>query len=105
MRPAVSKLCVLVFSWLALHNSLTTGSPFLLWQPPFFRNQPRVDLGYSSYVGVRRGGVNVFLGMRYAAPPTGNLRWRAPVEPETDSKTHSAAEVRPLPYLPNPTRR
>ena len=42
-----------------------------------------VDLNYTTYEGLRlSNGVNAFLGMRYAAPPLGNLRWRAPVEPE-----------------------
>lgn len=93
-------LCVLVISRLLVDNGLTAGFRFVPWQPPFFRAQPRVDLGYTSYVGVQRGSVNVFLGMRYAAPPTGDLRWRAPVEPKRDSKTHSAAEVGCGPLLP-----
>jgi len=42
-----------------------------------------IDLNYTTYEGLRlSNGVNAFLGMRYAAPPLGNLRWRAPVEPE-----------------------
>ena len=41
-----------------------------------------VDLNYTAYEGLRlSNGVNAFLGMRYAAPPLGNLRWRAPLEP------------------------
>ncbi|KAI0474185.1 alpha/beta-hydrolase [Xylariaceae sp. FL0804] len=40
-----------------------------------------VDLGYSRYEGYEAEGVHQWLGMRYAAPPTGDLRWRAPQEP------------------------
>jgi hypothetical protein len=41
-----------------------------------------VDLNYTAYEGLRlSNGVDAFLGMRYAAPPLGDLRWRAPLEP------------------------
>ncbi|RKF63120.1 Acetylcholinesterase [Erysiphe neolycopersici] len=51
-----------------------------------------VDLGYSKYTGIGNDddGVMKWLGIRYAAPPTGHLRFRAPVDPETDSKTYLA---------------
>lgn len=50
-----------------------------------------VDLGYSKYVGVDEdGGVTKWLGIRYAAPPTGELRFRAPSDPISDDKTHHA---------------
>ncbi|KAJ7695905.1 Alpha/Beta hydrolase protein [Mycena rosella] len=44
---------------------------------------PVVDLGYAQYQGVFDADLNItsFLGMRYAAAPTGNLRWRAPSPP------------------------
>ncbi|KAH7115407.1 Alpha/Beta hydrolase protein [Dactylonectria estremocensis] len=43
---------------------------------------PRIKLDYATYVGTSLGnGVDQFLGMRYAAPPVGNLRWRAPAPP------------------------
>lgn len=41
-----------------------------------------VDLGYSSYRGTSLdNGVSRWLGIRYAAPPVGNLRFRAPRDP------------------------
>jgi acetylcholinesterase len=40
-----------------------------------------VDLGYSQYQGYTAEGVNQWLGIRFAAPPTGDLRWRAPQPP------------------------
>ena len=45
--------------------------------------RPTVDLGYATYEGVYDGASNTtsFLGVRYAAPPTGELRWRPPQPP------------------------
>ncbi|PNH44105.1 hypothetical protein VD0004_g3485 [Verticillium dahliae] len=41
-----------------------------------------VDLGYAQYVGnTLPGGTRQYLGVRYALPPTGDRRWRAPEEP------------------------
>ncbi|KAK2873450.1 hypothetical protein FQN49_002357 [Arthroderma sp. PD_2] len=47
---------------------------------------PLVDLGYAKYMGVP-GGYNVtsWLGMRYAAPPVGDLRFSAPQDPEEET--------------------
>ena len=56
-------------------------------QPPHHWNPPKaqpistiVDLGYSRYQGLdlEPVGVKQWLGMRFAAPPTGPNRWRAP---------------------------
>jgi hypothetical protein len=47
-----------------------------------------VDLGYAQYQGIHlaESGVNEFLGMRYARPPTGDLRWREPQDPENQRR-------------------
>lgn len=43
---------------------------------------PSVRCENGVFVGSRREGVSCFKGIPYAAPPTGNLRWRAAVPPE-----------------------
>jgi acetylcholinesterase len=61
-------------------------------------SQPVVDLGYSKYQGLAlSSGVNQFLGMRFAAPPVGDLRFRAPAEPLTTTGLQNATTVRCLP--------
>ncbi|KAJ6585087.1 alpha beta-hydrolase [Mycena capillaripes] len=44
---------------------------------------PAVDLDYAQYQGMVDTELNItaFRGIRYAAPPTGNLRWQAPAPP------------------------
>ncbi|KAJ4417773.1 hypothetical protein N0V85_001708 [Neurospora sp. IMI 360204] len=54
-------------------------------------------LTYTSYEGIRlSNGVNAFLGMRYAAPPLGDLRWRAPVEPKRTDTVEKADQFGPI---------
>jgi hypothetical protein len=41
--------------------------------------EPIVDVGYAAYLGnASTPGVHFFGGIRYAQPPLGDLRWRAP---------------------------
>ncbi|KAI1804113.1 alpha/beta-hydrolase [Daldinia bambusicola] len=63
---------------------------------PSYPAVARVNLGYAQYQGSLvggGGGVAQYLGMRYAAPPTGDRRWRAPVEPEVDDSGDQAADA------------
>ncbi|KAF4951062.1 hypothetical protein FSARC_13008 [Fusarium sarcochroum] len=57
------------------------------------RDGPFVDLGYSEYEGnVLENDIHEYLGIRYAKAPIDDLRWRAPVEPESTEGTQSAQE-------------
>ncbi|KAJ4397813.1 hypothetical protein N0V93_002050 [Gnomoniopsis smithogilvyi] len=60
-------------------------------------SSPIVDLGYAKYEGTRlKVGVDQYLGIRYAQPPVGDLRFRAPREPLPESATQDATEFGPL---------
>jgi acetylcholinesterase len=59
-----------------------------------FTSPPVVDLGYAKYRGiVLDSGVSQYLGIRYAAAPIGNLRFRAPVSPPVVAGLQSATSV------------
>lgn len=53
-----------------------------------------VDLGYSRYTGNSfKDGTTQWLGIRYAAPPVGNLRFAAPQDPLRNTTIQAANEV------------
>ena len=53
--------------------------------------QPVVQLDYASYRGVPlESGITQWLGIRYATPPLGNLRFRAPQWPQYHNGTQDA---------------
>ncbi|KUJ18614.1 alpha/beta-hydrolase [Mollisia scopiformis] len=58
----------------------------------------QVDLGYSIYQGVKNSttGLTTFLGVRYAAPPIGSLRWQAPQSPAVNRTVMSASSFGPI---------
>lgn len=75
----------------SLHR-LTAAYPV---NQPYLYNGPRVQLNYTTYVGKKLpNNVSQFLGMRYAAPPTGGLRWRAPRPPRAVNGLRLADKVR-----------
>ncbi|KAJ5121216.1 CAZyme family CE10 [Penicillium bovifimosum] len=52
-----------------------------------------VDLGYTSYEGrTLSNGVTQWLGMRFAAPPVGNLRFAAPQDPLSVGEIQQATQ-------------
>jgi len=60
---------------------------------------PVVDLGYSKYEGTTLfNGQNQFLGIRFAAPPLGNLRFRGPQPPLATKRIQPATDFGPICY-------
>jgi Carboxylesterase type B len=52
-----------------------------------------VDLGYARYEGHTHSGVTQWLGMRFAAPPVGDLRFAAPQDPLSVEGIQQATKV------------
>jgi hypothetical protein len=56
-----------------------------------------IDLGYSKYQGTAlSNGVNQYLALRFAAPPTGDLRWRAPAPALHTAEIQDATSFGPI---------
>ena len=54
---------------------------------------PLVDLGYAKYAGHQLSNTSTqWLGMRYAAPPLGALRFRPPVDPPITRRVQDASK-------------
>ncbi|EIW78140.1 alpha beta-hydrolase [Coniophora puteana RWD-64-598 SS2] len=55
-------------------------------------SEPTIDLGYATYQGATNSSTSIssFLGISYAAPPTGDLRFQAPQAPVVVSGVQQA---------------
>lgn len=76
-------------------HALNAGSPHVVRHSSADAgdNSAVVDLGYAKYQGVALdGGVTKFLGMRFAAPPVGDRRWRAPQDPIANHTIQNASQ-------------
>lgn len=71
-----------------LLSSLTAAAPLTQ------ATAPQVTLDYATYQGSTAGGITHFYGMSYAAPPLGDLRFRAPQAPLKAAGVQDATEVR-----------
>ncbi|MCT7662002.1 carboxylesterase/lipase family protein [Mycobacterium deserti] len=68
---------------------------------PVADGRPVVDTAYGPVRGVDEGTVKVWKGIRYAAAPVGELRWRSPQPPQRWTEPADAARVGPV--CPQPT--
>ncbi|KAJ6782487.1 hypothetical protein PWT90_05290 [Aphanocladium album] len=86
------------FSLAAFALSLSSGA---LAAPTFGTSLPVVDLGYELHQALtynETSQIYTFSNIRYAQPPTGNLRFRAPVSPLVDRSTvRNGSEQRTCP--------
>lgn len=65
-----------------------------VFSSPGLSISPLVDLSYSQYVGQPLvNGITQWLGIRYAAPPVGNLRFEPPQDPLFVAGPQSAKQV------------
>ena len=63
---------------------------------------PRVTTDSGVVLGRAEGGVNVYRGIPYAAPPVGPLRWKPPQPPLSWSEPRDAGSFGPI--CPQPAR-
>jgi len=83
-----------------IHLSILSGLTIASTPPPASSPAPQltVSLGYATYSGIPffdtiSNTINThFLGVRYAASPTGSLRWAAPQPPRTTLGVQKAAD-------------
>jgi hypothetical protein len=94
--PAMARLRRSRAVWGAGAGLVILGLAIAVWKIVTRDSQTAlvVDLGYASYRGQSLdNGVSHWLGMRYAAPPVGDLRFAAPQDPPSVQGTQDAVTV------------
>jgi para-nitrobenzyl esterase len=82
---------------------LVTGAGGAVAAPSSGSSSPVVRTGGGLVRGAGGAGVDSFLGLPYAAPPTGNLRWRAPQPAAAWTGVRDATTFGPsCPQAPSP---
>ena len=82
---------------------LVTGAGGAVAAPSSGSSSPIVRTGGGLVRGAGAAGVDSFLGLPYAAPPTGNLRWRAPQPAAAWTGVRDATTFGPsCPQAPSP---
>ncbi|KAG4025610.1 hypothetical protein MFRU_054g00390 [Monilinia fructicola] len=75
--------------------AISISSP--LQERKLARSTSSVDLGYAQYQGtLLSSGITQYLGMRYASPPLGDLRFRTPQPPQSSSGVQNAQSFGPI---------
>ncbi len=88
--PSISNIAFLVAAVGAVDPLGRKLTPFLLSS----RLISIVDLTYAKYSGqTLQNGVNQWLSVRFAAPPTGTRRFSAPQAPLVENATQDATKV------------
>ena len=71
-----------LFASLASLAALTIGGAASAQEPTLADATPVVETEAGPVQGLEQGGIDAFLGLRYAAPPLGDLRFQPPAKPE-----------------------
>ena len=81
-RAPLAAVCCAALAALTLATaSATAAKASVAAAVPGSGGDPVVTTGDGAVRGLAGGTVDAFLGLPYAAPPTGNLRWRPPQPP------------------------
>lgn len=80
---------------------LTTIAALLLTMTMMAQGAPQVRTADGVLEGLEESGIKVFKGIPFAAPPVGNLRWKAPQPVEKWQGVRSAKEFGPNPMQEN----
>ncbi|KAM3074081.1 hypothetical protein ACMFMF_006105 [Clarireedia jacksonii] len=94
-RPTTNQMFLLTLVLFSCVLAISLALPLLDARDTHPRST--VDLGYSRYQGtLLSSGISQYLGMRYASPPLGQNRFRAPQPPQNTNITQIAQAFKPI---------